>query len=168
MTICFLGVQSCLRTWGSQRQNKSAALGTAVPCPWWVWGTAGVARPQRAWSLHCMELLYIACWKTDTRQIERNCGRIHTTSFPSLARPSLDHSLTGNSTQLFVTLRSLRRLRVPKWPLSLSQHRTKADLWALVLGLDSLLLLWQSYKKQRRLRAMSLEEMQWGSRSALV
>lgn len=80
-----------------------------------------------------MELQYVVCWKIDIRQIERNCGSIPR-CFAYLTRPSLYHNLTGSSTQLLVTLRSLWKLGVHKWLLSLLRHTTKADPWALDSG----------------------------------
>lgn len=65
-----------------------------------------------------------------------------------LTRPSLCHKLTRKSTQLLVTLSSPWKLRVHKGLVPLLRHRTKEDSWALVLALDSSVLL-RSYQRQR-------------------
>lgn len=65
-----------------------------------------------------------------------------------LTRSSLGHKITRNSTQVLVTLRCFQKLRLHKWLPPLLMHRTKEDSWALILGLDSSVMLLQSYQRQ--------------------
>lgn len=118
--------------------------------------------PRHHWSgqtqtnlkLYCIERLWKFFENIDIRHIRRSV---------------LLHSccnVTNSSTHLLGTLRGLLKLSVHKWLLPLLRHGTKEDSLALTLGLGSSVMMPQ-VAKGRRLRAMSLEWLKWGSRSLL-